>query len=369
MALSRVRSLSLLGGSMLLAMTAAAACGSDDLGHGGGGATTWSGSSSSSSGSTSSSSGSTSSSSSGGSSSGGLSGTGNPESVGFGARKTITIDGANTAGEWGADTLLIRDPAADDARLLGTNWCAHEAPWDYAALHAAWDDEYLYLGIQYVNVTDVIDPSNLGSSNGSPIKGMDLIQFVAFETVAGNGYSTGGDMWGKDHEFTGVDHPEFQLYFHSNFSQQGTYFGAWDGAKLTQTTDGASMAALTGKAGSFFVGSTLPGVDPHGDDASPGQYGAKVIDYLQMGHDPSYDTFFELQIPLTLLNITAATLDQATIGVFAGNGDGSGVDSIPNDPATSSTPGVSASNSPLEWSPVDDQDQYTALFARVGTPN
>ncbi len=57
---------------------------------------------------------------------------GNPDSVGYGARKTVTIDGANTADEWGDDTLLIRDPAADDARFLGANWTGHEPPWDYA---------------------------------------------------------------------------------------------------------------------------------------------------------------------------------------------------------------------------------------------
>ncbi len=304
----------------------------------------------------------------GGVSGGGGTGPGNPASVGYGARKTITIDGANTASEWGDDTLLIRDPAGDDARFLGTNWCAHEPPWDYAGLHAAWDDDYLYVGIQYVNITDVVDPSNLGSSEGSQIHGMDLVQFVVFDTAAGGGYSTGGDMWGKDHAFVGTDKPEFQLYFHSNFSQEGTYWGAWDGTKLVPTTDGLQEPDLTGKGGEFFVGATLPGVDPHVDDAAPGSWGGPSINYLSTGHSAQYDTFFELQIPLSLLNITADRLDTSTIGVFAANGDGSAVDSIPNDPATSSTPGTSQSNSPLEWSSVDDDDEYASPFAWVGTP-
>lgn len=298
----------------------------------------------------------------------GTTGPGNPASAGYGVRKTITIDGANTANEWGDDTLLIRDPAADDARFLGTNWTAHEPPWDYAALHAAWDDNYLYVGIQYVNVTDVVDPANLGSSEGSQIHGMDLVQFVAFNTVAGEGYGSGGDMWGKDHAFVGTDQPEFQLYFHSNFSQEGTYWGEWDGSALTPATDGLQDPDLTGAGGEFFVGSTLPGVDPNADDANPGQYGAPAINYLNQGHDTAYDTFFELQVPLALMGITADRLDTGTVGVFAANGDGSAVDSIPNDLATSSTPGVSASNSPLEWSSVDDDDEYTSPFAWVGTP-
>jgi len=297
------------------------------------------------------------------------SGVGNPDSVGYGAKKSIAIDGANTGGEWGDDTLLIRDPAADDARFLGTNWTAHEPPWDYAALHAAWDDGNLYIGIQYVNVTDVLDPANLGSSEGSPIQVLDLIQFVAFDTVPG-GYSTGGDMWSKDHEFVGDDRPDFQLYFHSNFSQEGTYLSEVDGSStLVQFTDGNLDPTLKGAGGEFFVGAALPGVEPTADDGSPGDYGATVVDYIaDKGHDTGYDTFFELQVPLSLLGLTASDLDAGTIGVFAANGDGSAVDSIPNDPATSDTPGVSASNSPLEWRADDDDDQYSVPFALIGTP-
>jgi len=297
-------------------------------------------------------------------------GVGNPDSVGYGTRKTIVIDGANTGGEWGADTLLIRDPAADDARFLGSNWCAHEAPWDYAALHAAWDDTNLYIGIQFVNVTDVLDPANLGSSEGSQIDGMDLIQFVAFDVTGGAGYSSGGDMWGKDHEFAGDDKPDYQLYFHSNFSQEGLYLSKWNGVALSQFVDGLANASLTGAGGEFFAGSTLPGVDPTADDESPGEYGAADIDYIaDRSHDTAYDSFFELQIPLTLLDIDAGRLDGGTIGVFAANGDGSAVDSIPNDPATSSTAGVSQGNSPLEWNFAVDDDQYTSPFALIGTPS
>ena len=39
------------------------------------------------------------------------------------------------------------------------------------------------------------------------------------------------------------------------------------------------------------------------------------------------------------------------------------MDTLPNDPATSDTIGVSESNSPLEW---QDIDLFTAPFARIG---
>ena len=293
---------------------------------------------------------------------------GNPDSLTTGTRKTITIDGENTANEWGDDTLLILDPAGDEARFLGNNWTAHEPPWDYVALHGAWDDSNLYIGIQFVNITDVLDPANLGSSEGSQIHGMDLVQFLVFDTIAGEGYSTGGDMWAKDQVFLGDNQPDAQLYFHSNFSQEGTYLSRWDGAALTQTTDGLLTPGLTGAGGEFFVGTTLMGVDPGSDNDSPGEYGPSNIDYIgDRGHSTAYDTFFEVQIPFESIGIAASTLDNATIGIFAANGDGNAVDSIPNDPATSSTPGTSDSNSPLEWRATDDDDEYTVPFARVGS--
>lgn len=288
-------------------------------------------------------------------------------SQGYGARKSIQIDGKNSHGEWGPDTLLARDPAGDDARFLGTNWSAHEAPWDYVALHGAWDDENLYVGIQYANVTDVVDPVNSGSSEGSQLHGMDLIQFVAIDTDPTDGYSTGGDMWGKDHEFVGPDKPDHQLYFHSNFSQEGTYLGSWDGERLTQVTDGHETPNLKGAGGEFLVGDSLPGVNPASDDETPGQYTENDWDYLKKGHDPKLDTFFELQIPLAQIGLMAEDLDTGTIGLFAANGDGSAVDSIPNDPATADTPGTSDSNSPLEWEASLDDDRYSVPFARMGT--
>jgi hypothetical protein len=302
-----------------------------------------------------------------------VAGSGNPASVGHGARKTVVIDGLNGGGEWGDDTLLIRDAAADDARFLGANWCAHEPPWDYAALHGAWDDTNLYIGIQYVNVTDVVDPANLGSSAAS-IHSMDLVQFLAFNTFSGHGYSTGGDMWAKKQEFIGTDKPEYQLYFHSNFSQQGTFLSRWSAAGWAPVTNGLLTPALKGKGARLYVGSTLPGVDPHSDDAAPGSYGPPV-DYLKplaaygnAVHSTQTDTFFELQIPLAVLGLTAANLDHGAIGIFAANGDGSAVDSIPDDAATRSTPGVSQQNSPLEWEVAKDEDKYTSPFAHVGRP-
>lgn len=57
-----------------------------------------------------------------------------------------------------------------------------------------------------------------------------------------------------------------QLYFHSNFSQDGTFLSHWDGTSLPPFVDGLEDFSLTGAGGEFFVGETLMGVDPHARD-------------------------------------------------------------------------------------------------------
>lgn len=139
---------------------------------------------------------------------------------GVGKNKTITIDGKNTSSEWTDDMLIATALAGDDPRTLGSSWSMHETPWNATHMWAAWDDSNLYVAWQYVDVTDIADPSNAGSSAGTRIFGMNLIQWLAFDTKSGAGASI--DMWGKNGGkpyWTGADKPETQIYLASNFTQ------------------------------------------------------------------------------------------------------------------------------------------------------
>jgi hypothetical protein len=113
----------------------------------------------------------------------------------LGAPGSPVIDGTND-GEWGPEHLIYRGLANDDPRSLGGNWTMHETPWDLTHLFAAWDDNALYLAWQYVDVTDIVDPANAGSAGGSSPGRMDLIQWIALDTVSGRGAAL--DMWGKN---------------------------------------------------------------------------------------------------------------------------------------------------------------------------
>ena len=83
------------------------------------------------------------------------------------------------------DSMIIAQGVAnDDPRIFRGS---HEAPvYDTYALYAAWDDTNLYLGWQFVNVTDVVDPAQGYpiSDNGKPWNG-DIPQMLLFNLGKG----------------------------------------------------------------------------------------------------------------------------------------------------------------------------------------
>lgn len=274
-----------------------------------------------------------------------------------GTRKTITVDGSNTGGEWTAAERIVTAPAFDNANVVGGNWSTHETQFDYTALYGAWDDEFLYVGIQISDVVDIEDGANAGSSQGTAPTQMNLPQFIAIDTRPG-GYGAPTplrDMWGKTHGFAGDDRPDYQVYFASNF---------WQGPFLCEYKDGWNPDRdAYGPPGQIYIDHPgLRGASSKADAGGP-IVGTGGKDYRALGHNAAgRSSFFEVRIPLSLIG--NPNLDTSSIGLFVGHGEGfSGVDTLPKDPAATNTPGVSQSNSPNEW---EDSDVYTVPFARVG---
>ncbi|MDX9724273.1 MAG: hypothetical protein RBU37_26230 [Myxococcota bacterium] len=280
----------------------------------------------------------------------------------LGAAGSITVDGSNS-GEWGEHNVIALDLANDDPRSLGENWCMHETPWDLTHLWAAWDEQKLYLAWQYVDVTDIIDPNNAGSAGGTKPNQMNLIQWIALDTIEGAGASL--DMWNKNGEqpyWNGSDLPDVQIYTASNL-WQGFVSRAKDG--VFPVDDGGvdyfsvEDANITIAVSNTFAVTELWGVLDADDAATPASY----VDFLTRGHSTTRDTFYEMSIPLSFLGLTRAQLESGGLGVMLGQGEFSCMDTIPNDPATSDTQGITSSNSPKEW---EDIDLLSVDFARVG---
>lgn len=278
----------------------------------------------------------------------------------------ITIDGANTGGEWTTNMLIALDMVNDDPRSLGSNWTMHEAPIDATHLWACWDDNNLYLAWQFVDVTDVLDPANAGGAGSGKISsnGGHLISLV-LNTKSGG--ST-GDMWAKSNSWTGVDTPDFQIYMRGDLWAGASYMSTalpgntWAGDPQLGTTynNFAGWGITVANGSSYVGGAQLWGV---GDCDERNNQGAPNRNFLSEGHSTTRDSFYEIKIPLASIGLTRANLESVGLGVMLTGGSLSALDTIPNSAATSDTQGVEVWNSPKEWA---DSDVMTEPFARIG---
>lgn len=278
----------------------------------------------------------------------------------LGTRGTKTIDGSPS--DWSDANLIALGMANDDPRSLGSNWTMHEAPIDLTHMWAAWDDNNLYIAWQFVDVTDVIDPSNAGSAGGGKISNNDgILQWLVLDTKSGGATS---DMWAKQNSWTGANKPDYQIYLAGSLWQGyisrevGGVFPVDDGGVNYNTI---AAAGITVAKGNTFGGTSLWGVGD-ADDRFNGD--APNRNFLTEGHSTSRDSFYEMSIPLSYLGITAAQLDSGTgVGIMVGAGSVSSMDSLPHDETTLDSPGVESYNSSFEWG---DVDLFTAPFARIG---
>ena len=277
----------------------------------------------------------------------------------------ITIDG--NASDWNTNMLIAIDMANDDPRSIGSNWTLHEAAIDFTHLWAAWDDTHLYLAWQYVDVTDIIDPANAGSSGGGKISSNDgILQWLAIDTIQGAGAPK--DVWSKNGAqpyWTGTDIPDYQMYMAGSL-WQGFISRAVNG--VFALDDGGVNYKTAATAGvSYAKSSSLGHTQLWGVNEADNRndVGAPTRDFMTQGHTTTRDSFYECKIPLSFLQITRAQLESNGIGVMMGAGSVSCMDSIPHDETTLDTPGVEVWNSSKEWG---DVDSFTTPFARVGHP-
>jgi len=296
--------------------------------------------------------------------------------------------------DWSEDMIIAQGVANDIAQsFLGS----HEAPlYDTYTLYAAWDDDNLYLGWQFVNVVDVVDPAQGYpiSDNGKPWNG-DIPQILAFDLDAsksGDGtledgtgvwaasgkafnlFENGLDALAMFSSKPGVGQPslffvnengdfEYNLGMEADgktpipspnvklFKDAGVDYGYIDGLH----TDITEVWGVN-KPGAWA------GYEP--DDLLDG---SNFEDMLTLGHEKTQDTFYEMKIPFEALGIDKNYLETVGIGVMHVSTFGeSAIGSIPYDPAVYDnydTPyGPDASSSGEK----EDVDVFTAPMARIG---
>lgn len=287
------------------------------------------------------------------------------------AGKNATIA---SAADFTADMLIAQGVANDDPRIFRGS---HEGPvYDSYALYGAWDDTNIYLGWQFTNVTDVVDPAQGYpiSDNGKPYNG-DIPQMLALHVGsghAGNGVlDTGGYVWGID---VGYETPIDTLICFSSKPGGGApalFKTSEDGTFSYDTCVGLDEAGISYQYEDGFFGSTLTGIKGNGYDGyEPSMLisdSANWTDFLNEGHSTTQDTFYTMTIPMESLGITKAQLEQNGIGVMHISTFGaSGIGSIPMDMTMLDSATEEYSQDASTSAEKEDTDLITVPLAKLG---
>lgn len=286
-----------------------------------------------------------------------------------GSYKTI-----NSAADFDDSMIIAQGVANDDPRIFRGS---HEGPvYDTYALYGAWDDTNIYLGWQYTNVTDVVDPAQGYpiSDNGKPYNG-DIPQILAFNLGTGNAggglLEDGGYVWGLQVDYqTPID----AMMCFSSKPDVGTpalFTADASGSFSYDTCVGFKPAGISYTYEDGFFGSDITGVNGNGYS---GYTPSMVLDsssnwtnFLNEGHSTSQDTFYTMSIPMASLGVTKSALESNGIGVMHISTFGqSGIGSLPMDMSMldqASAPYSADSSTSAE---KEDVDVITVPLARLG---
>ncbi len=293
-----------------------------------------------------------------------------------GVQKTITIDG--NASDWDESMLIAQGTAWDVANNYkgGHENCVL----DTYALFGAWDNSNLYVAWQMVNTTDTWARSGDGPlSDGGRVLDVPLILALSVDpssTSMSNKNTNGGPIWGQKMGVTFEQHVDHLLYM-SGKPGLGTpaMFTAVDSNGNTDYNSGCKIFSSNGisyKMAETNICSHIYGLDGSTKTTDIYSDTAKWVDYKTFKgsagtHNTSYDSFYEIKIPLSTLGIDASYLQTNGIGamLIATRGE-SGLDCIPYDDTMLDNATGSYSNDPSTSKEKEDEDVITSEFARIG---
>ncbi|HEM4185837.1 TPA: starch-binding protein [Streptococcus suis] len=297
--------------------------------------------------------------------------------TGYGKEKTIVIDG--DASDWTEDMKIAQSAAWD----VANHWKGgHEnSVLDTTGLYAAWDNENLYLGWQMVNTTDTwARPGDGPLSDGGRVLDVPLILALSIDpssTSMSNKNTSGGSIWGQRMGIEFDTHVDKLLYM-SGKPGLGTpaMFSAVDEDGNTDYTDGCvgfKDAGIQYKLATTNIDSTIWGLNQSDSPTDILSSNSDWIDYkTYVGsagkHDTSFDSFYEMKIPLSQLGIDKNYLTNNGVGamLLATRGE-SAMDSVPFDPSMIDNATESYSADPSTSAEKEDIDRITVPFAKIGT--
>ena len=296
--------------------------------------------------------------------------------TGVGKQATITIDGSSS--DWSDDMLIAQGAAWDVANHYkgGHENCVL----DTYALYGAWDDKNLYVAWQMVNTTDTWASSGDGPlSDGGRVLDVPLILALSINpnsTSMSNKNTTGGSIWGKKMGVNFDVHVDRLLYMSGKPGLgEPTMYMAVDSKGNTDYKDGAVGFADGGIMYKMEEGnrsSAIWGLDSSSNPADVCDDSANWVDYKTFTgstgtHNTSYDSFYEIKIPLATLGIDKDYIQNNGIGAMlvATRGE-SALDCIPFDLSMLDNATGDYSADPSTSAEKDDIDVITAPLAKIG---
>ena len=291
-----------------------------------------------------------------------------------GTFKTISMTGhpaTNAMSNWTDKELIAQGVARDVAQAFKG---LHERPIvDSYALYAAYDNDNLYLGVQFVYTVWDIGGEGKQPGESKPYN-MDGHMFWAFDldpNKSFDGYINGtGPIWNENYQGAKFQNGVDAVLMCSTKPGVGTP------GFFTPTSDGHASydSAHCKSMPSGFYGYTdglHPSIDhvwgqPFGSDPSALLGNDGFVD-LRSEIDDSAHTFYEFKIPLSTLGITASYIKSQGIGVMYLDKYGtSPVGGTPYDPSYFDNVSGSYSMDPSSSQEKEDEDIITYSPARIG---
>ena len=290
---------------------------------------------------------------------------------GYGARKTITVDGDKS--DWDSSMLIAQGVANDDPRVYA-HWSMHEKGIDDYAMYAAWDNDNLYIMYEMANVQDIVAPGEDFPMTQGNLWIDNLPVFMYIYTGEGNvthNQTAGGTLWNTG---TTIDANSDHVIAYSTNASNGPFiYTANDNGELEPDVL-VKKGAQTGIKIEWGNGKTLSGklmgIPKAGTDnkRTPGDcVDGALTDFYAAGHKASMDMFYEISIPLKNLDITASDIETNGIGVMKVSTFGtSGMDCLPYDLSMSDNAAKPYSKDASTSAEKEDEDHITVPMARVG---
>jgi alpha-amylase len=290
----------------------------------------------------------------------------------YGKEKTITIDG--TTSGWELDMKIAQNIANNDPRVFA-HWSMHEIAIDDYALFAAYDDDYLYLMWEMINVSDVVANEDFPKTQGNLwIYNLPIFIFISTQKGKGNGGKMvgGGTIWNSG---ISLEENVDTIIACSTNGSNGPFIYHYDeslGAFPTETKDKYAESGITLKFSNGILDTQVFGLKECGSDnrkvSMDYSESSNWIDfYSQTNHNKNLDMTYEMKIPLAKLGIDKEHIKKNGIGIIKVSTFGtSGMDSLPYDKSMSDNAHLPYSGDSSTSKEKEDLDHITCKLARIG---